>query len=752
MVCRASFHFTVLILVLGFVISAMVLYLPHGNSVALASGSHPIEQQQQLPTADSLVSTRLYHGSGEDEGVDITVDDDGFIYVVGNTESSNFPVVNAYDDSFNGESDCFLMKISDDLESVLYATFIGGSGYDYAESLTVDSLGHAYIIGQTNSPDFPMTVNASLDSATGTDVFVMKVDSLDGSPVFSVRLGGSDEDYGNAIAIDNEEDVHVTGTTFSNDFPLVYPTDETLNGTIDCFLSTLSSNGTLVFSSYLGGSGQDYSYDLGVGPEGYVYITGATESEDFPSASQGNATISGGFDCFVIKCNQTDHSLVYSTLVGGYWHDSGWTLQVDTSGNAYVGGITDSFDFPVVNAFDSSFGGGERDGFVFKLDADGETLHYSSYLGDYHSEDVNALVVDQHGFAYLAGFTLSLTFPIEDSLSDKHYGGLWDAFVVKVSQDGNSLEYSTFLGGSEKESGKGIVLSSNGDALITGFTYSVDFTGTEVNASRFTTSSCFLAQLSDLTDSDNDGLLDSYEIEIGTDIHQVDSDQDSIDDYWEVANGYDPLDPDVSIIEFVQYHLVTFILGISLTTVIVVLFLGRYRLRKLQLSAKAVIEEYRQRRSSGGSVPHEITVVLAISTLAVPYAVIPWTVNFTHDSVMTVRGAVFAILWVILPWDSYPSGFQLLSPTYVQLGVILGIFNILFGVQVHRFCRKRTSWNKVILSGALTLVIPFVFLAVFLSSLLAHPTYIGPIPIQLLIGLIIAWLLKTPEEETPWID
>jgi hypothetical protein len=115
----------------------MVLYLPHGNSVALASGSHPIEQQQQLPTADSLVSTRLYHGSGEDEGVDITVDDEGFIYVVGNTESSNFPVVNAYDDSFNGESDGFLMKVSDDLESVLYATFIGGSGYDYIESLTV---------------------------------------------------------------------------------------------------------------------------------------------------------------------------------------------------------------------------------------------------------------------------------------------------------------------------------------------------------------------------------------------------------------------------------------------------------------------------------------------------------------------------------------------------------------------------------------------------------------------------------------
>ena len=749
---RVSFHFVVFILVLGFVISAIALCLPRGNAAALSSGKHAIEQQQQqLPTADSLVSTRLYHGLSRDEGVDITVDDEGFIYVVGNTESSNFPVVNAYDDSFNGESDGFLMKISDDLESVLYATFIGGSGYDYVESLTVDSLGHVYIIGQTDSPDFPMTVNASLDSATGTDVFVMKVDSLDGSPVFSVRLGGSDGDYGNAIAIDNEGDVHVTGTTFSNDFPLVYPTDEILNGTIDCFLSTLSSNGTLVFSSYLGGSGQDYSYDLDVGPEGYVYITGATESEDFPSASQGNATVSGGFDCFIIKYNQTDHSLVYSTLVGGDWHDSGGTLEVDTWGNAYVGGRTNSFDFPVVNAFDSSLGGG-RDGFVFKLDADGETLHYSSYLGDYHEEEVNALAVDQHGFAYLAGFTLSLTFPIEDSLSDKHYGGLWDAFVVKVSQDGNSLEYSTFLGGSEDESGKGIVLSSDGDALITGFTHSVDFAGTEVNASRFTTSSCFLAQLSDLTDSDNDGLLDSHEIEIGTDIHQVDSDQDSIDDYWEVVNGYDPLDPDVSIIEFLQYHPVTFILGISLITVIVVLFLGRYRLRKLQLSAKGVIEEYRQCRSSGGSVPHGITVALVISTLAVPYAVIPWTVNFTYDFVMTVHGAVFAILWVILPGGSYPSGFQLLSPTYVLLGIILGIFNILFGVQVYRFCRKQTSWNKVILSGALTLVVPFVFLAVFLFSLLAHPTYIGPIPIQLLIGLTIAWLLKTPEEETPWID
>ena len=720
---------------------------------AASSQTHAYTSSQDLlPIPESMVSTVLFYGSDYDNGEDLVIDDDGFIYLVGNTESSDFPVLNAYDDSHNGADDCFLMKIGPDLSTVHYATFIGGSEDEYVQSITLDSNGFIYIIGHTNSPDFPMTINASLSGEDETDAFVMKIDSLSGTPIFSVRLGGSDSEYGEAVGVDNEGNVHIVGSTASEDYPLVDPIDNTLNGSIDCFWATLCSNGTPIFSTYFGGNDHDQAYDLGIGPEGYVYIIGSTGSENFPSALHGNATFSGWSDCFVIKCNKTTHSLVCSTLIGGQKSDIGWTFDIDKEGNVYVGGITNSWDFPIVNGFDSSFGGGDRDGFILKLDSNGESILYSTYVGDYHVDDVIDIAVDQDGFAYLTGFTLSKTFPCEDPLSYDHYGDLWDGFVAKVNKNGSRLEYSTYIGGSDDESGNGMALLSDGSVLITGFTFSDNFVGLDPSSSRFFRKACFLSKINDLTDSDDDKLRNVLEMDIGSDIHQIDSDYDSIGDYWEFVNGYDPLDPDVSVIEFLHFHILWVILIVFLPSISIVLFLGRSRIYASMIIMDMVIKNYKERRISGGPVPHSITIIMTLVTLLAPNAMIPWTISYNYNFQTIVGGAMFAILWVVLPPDAFPSGFLFLNPYYVILGVILGAFNILFGVQVYRFCKKKTSWKRAILSGVLTLAIPFVFVVIFIYPLLANPVYIGPIPIQLIVGLIIVRLLKTEEKETPWID
>jgi hypothetical protein len=224
-------------------------------------------KQELLPSPDSLVTTVLYRGSGSDRGTDIAVDDDGFIYLVGTTESMDFPIVNAMDDSHNGETDCFLMKLDSDLETIIYSTYIGGAGSDEVSSLTLGLQGDIFIAGCTKSSDFPVTNNVSSASIDEYDAFLMKLSSLDGSLSFSTLLGGSEEDVANGISVDAEGNVHIVGTTYSEDFILRDPVDSSLNGEIDCFWTVLSPNGSLLFSSYIGGSNQDYGYDIDIGPE-----------------------------------------------------------------------------------------------------------------------------------------------------------------------------------------------------------------------------------------------------------------------------------------------------------------------------------------------------------------------------------------------------------------------------------------------------------------------------------------------------
>jgi len=251
---------------------------------------------------------------------------------------------------------------------------------------------------------------------------------------YSTYLGGDDHDSGSDIVVDASGVAYITGGTFSTDFPTLNPYQGTFQGSHDAFVTKLSSSGnSLVYSTYLGGGGSDNGYDIAVDASGMAYITGYTESTDFPTLNPYQVTNQGGRDAFVTKLNSSGNSLVYSTYIGGSGVESGFGIAVDASGMAYITGYTSSTDFPTLNPYQGTYQG-FSDAFVTKLSSSGNSLVYSTYLGgSVHSENGRGIAVDASGMAYITGFTESTDFPTLNPYQGTYQGGGADAFVTKLS-------------------------------------------------------------------------------------------------------------------------------------------------------------------------------------------------------------------------------------------------------------------------------------------------------------------------------
>ena len=340
-----------------------------------------------------------------------------------------------------------------------YSSYLGGSGEDIGSAIAVDSTGSAYVTGWTSSLDFP-TANALQASYGGNafDAFVTKL-TPDGSAfVYATYLGGSDgSDRATAIAVDAFGSASVTGHTFSTDFPTASPLQGSHGGGFnlqDAFVTKLSSDGSaLVYSTYLGGSGEDIASAIALDSSGSAYVTGQTSSADFPTANPLQGLF--GTNAFVTKLTPDGSALVYSTYLGGSlpWglftprSDAGRGIAVDSSGSAYVTGVTTSIDFPTVNPLQGSHisccvgsNGVRSDAFVTKLNPGGSALVYSTYLGGFDSDAGNGIAVDSSGGAYIIGSTLSTDFPTANALQ----GSIGDepcehAFVTKLAPDGSRL-------------------------------------------------------------------------------------------------------------------------------------------------------------------------------------------------------------------------------------------------------------------------------------------------------------------------
>lgn len=359
-----------------------------------------------------------------------------------------------------------------------YSTYLGGSSDETGLSIAIDEADNVYVTGITYSFDFP--VQNGDDSSLGgfEDAFITKLDVTAGTLIYSTYLGGSSGDYGTDITVDNVGNVYVTGYTTSSDFPMQNAYDASYNGSADVFIAKLDPTGsTLLYSTYLGGS--NFSFESGVGiavdSAGNAYVTGQTNSPNFPTQNAYDSSYNSGDDVFVTKLNADGNTLIYSTYLGGSNNEYSYDIAVDSAGNAYLTGRTHSTNFPTQNAYDASHNGGVRDVFVSKLGPDGSSLVFSTYLGGSSYDQGEAIAVDDSGNAYITGITYSTDFPTQNAFDPSHSGGYEDAFVTKLGVAGNTLAYSTYLGGAGDDQGRDIVVDSAGHAYITGLTTSTDF-------------------------------------------------------------------------------------------------------------------------------------------------------------------------------------------------------------------------------------------------------------------------------------
>ncbi|MBI2864483.1 MAG: SBBP repeat-containing protein [Chloroflexi bacterium] len=442
-----------------------------------------------LSGVSDLIYATFLGGSSGDSGEGIAVDANGAAYVTGDTVSSNFPVTTgAYDRLYNGHRDVFVVKMNATGANLAYATFLGGSDNDYGYAIAVDTSGAAYVTGETGSSNFPVTTGAYDASFNGgnifpSDAFVVKLNASGTHLAYATFLGGSDNDYGYAIAVDTSGAAYVTGETgSSHDFPVTSGAYQTSCGFSSAFVVKLNTSGSdLAYATCLGGA--DKGIGIAVDASGAGYVTGETGSSNFPVTAGAYDTSFngplGGNDAFVAKVNATGASLAYATFLGGSSFDYGIGVAVDTSGAAYVTGKTISSDFPVTTgAYDTSSNGG-YDAFVVKLDATGAKLDYATFLGGSGFDYGYGIALDTSGAAYITGATKSRDFPATTGAYDtSHNGGSYglDAFVAKLNATGTDLTYATFLGGSDDDyGGIGIAVDTSGSAYVTGATDSYDF-------------------------------------------------------------------------------------------------------------------------------------------------------------------------------------------------------------------------------------------------------------------------------------
>ncbi len=356
----------------------------------------------------------------------IAVGSDGSCYVIGDTESNDFPTLNAYNSTFSGFHDAFITKFSSS-GSLLWSTYLGGNDYEYCRGVAVANDGSCYITGSTKSSDFP-TKNAHDNSYNGGlkgDAFVSKF-SASGSLLWSTYLGGASWDEAKGIIVASDNSCYITGYTTSTDFPTLNAYDSTIEGT-DAFVTKFSANGIIQWSTFLGGSNLDKGIGIATAFNGYCYIAGFTYSSDFPTKNAYDETINGDDDVFITKFSKRG-SLLWSTFLGGSDSDRVHDIAVRGDDSCLVVGDTRSDDFPMLNAYDSAYGG-TSDAFVGRFNSSGSLL-WSTFLGGSDSDNGWGIAFASDGSCFVTGDTRSNDFPTENAYG-YILGGSSDAFVTK---------------------------------------------------------------------------------------------------------------------------------------------------------------------------------------------------------------------------------------------------------------------------------------------------------------------------------
>ena len=414
-------------------------------------------------------------GSGLDTGFNLHVDAAGFAYLVGETFSPNFPRAGGSTAGYAGNYDAFVAKLDITTGSLIYTTYVGGSSDDRGRGIAVDSTGAAIISGYTTSMDFP-TVRPLFsrgDASGNQDGFVARLSPAGDQLDFSTYLGGNVWDQATRVAVDAADAIYITGATASSTFPTTAAAFQRASGgSTDAFIVKLTAAASaVVYSTYVGGAGDDAAFGIAVDGAGQPVITGRTTSSAWPTTvGAAQRTLRGGIDLFVTQLAAAGTTVASSTLLGGAGDDQGYAITLDAAGNRYLTGGTASANFPVTaNVLQPTSGGGV-DVFVAQIRPDA-TLGWSTYLGGSANEDGLGIAVDSTGQATVTGSTFSANFPLNQAIGTRQAGA--DVFVSALGAGGATWRYSTYLGGSGDDIARGVQLDPDtGAAVITGETQS----------------------------------------------------------------------------------------------------------------------------------------------------------------------------------------------------------------------------------------------------------------------------------------
>lgn len=454
-------------------------YLQRSNhTIAIRLGTY--DHSLPMVIDPKLVYSTYLGGTDDEGIFGIAFDPEGNLYISGETSSLNFPAKHGPQTTVGGDYDAFVSKFDRSGSRLIYSSYLGGSAYDHAVGLAVDGNGSAYLAGITESPNFPLAHALQDHFGGRSDAFVARLSPSGSSLLFSTYLGGAGYDYANGLAIDPKGNVFVTGGSSSVDFPTTAAAVQPRCAGFcvsNAFVAKLDPLGqNLVYSTYLGGgTGYDAANAIAVDPEGAAYVTGRAGSRDFPTRNAFQPALAGSANAFMTKLDLTGSNLVFSTYLGGNSYDAGQGIALDASRNIYLTGYTHSTNFPLQHPLQSAYGGGQLDGFVTKFDRTGTKLAFSTYLGGSGMDFPFRIAVDPAGYASVIGFTASTDFPLANPTQPKYAGGAFDAFVTRLSRDGSKLAFSTYLGGSGDEYGYSITTTLTGAIWVGGSTSSTDY-------------------------------------------------------------------------------------------------------------------------------------------------------------------------------------------------------------------------------------------------------------------------------------
>lgn len=427
-------------------------------------------------------------GPSFDYAYGIALDRVGQIYLTGYTYSaSNFPLMSGPQLSFGGgDVDAYIAKLDPSSARLVYCGYLGGDDRDFAYDVAVDEAGNAYVVGYTASREtsFPVVRGPGLTARGRYDAFIAKINPAGTKLEYCGFLGGSEDDYGRGVAVDDEGRAYITGSTLSGSdtFPVQVGPVLTPSGNSDAFVARISPSGErLEYCGFLGGPEEDYAYGIAIDAEGCAYIAGSTRSGEtfFPVLSGPDLSFNGSVDAFVAKVAASGENLIYSGYIGGTGEDVATAISVDDSGCAYLTGFTasDENSFPLGSGPDSIYNGGFYDAFAAKVSSDGTSLVYSGYIGGDGYDVGTGIAVDIWGCAYIVGYTSSRpdSFPDQEG-PDLTFHGSFDAFLAKVKDNGQNLIFCGYFGGSGGDFGEDVAIERTGSGAIyiAGSTYSTD--------------------------------------------------------------------------------------------------------------------------------------------------------------------------------------------------------------------------------------------------------------------------------------